>query len=1209
MHVITAEAKQLEKMQAKLIQVLLPAMGYNRHMPTAIRHGPMELCGIGLLDLRTLIGSTKVQHILQQLRLPRVTGLMLIIYLNWLQIIAGTSIPILDDARQLPHITDRWIKTVQDFLNKTNSSILIQDLVILQPRREQDIHIMDQIIDSHIWSARETRTLNNWRLYLRIETIADMTDSLGINILPEYWKPKRTTRYSRSTHLWPRQRKPTTHANTLLWRRFLKSITNTNDKLKTPLGKWTNTEDRLWSCTYSASEQVVLIEHRQQWQIYHIREKNRRQWKLEPSMQEITTDIQEYGKLTPATYSPRHHSIQPPMDHKQNLHRTPIPILTFQQYIDNLPLWEKDLLQRHRECTEHTKLPSLSILLFQDNTLDISSDGGAIPPYRGSYGWTISVEELILWEGQGYARGYPMDSDRSEPYGRLSAMLFLYHYAKFMGCHQSPVKIRFFCDNENVVNHDSSDKDPWYSPSTTMSPNWDIYTQLHITKKEFIKIFPNTTACQHVRGHQDQSKPIHTLHWTAQLNCRCDTLASEILQKYDPKQQEIMYPLPSCPAYLLCNKTYITSKSIKHIEDLTNEHAMYDYYKERFSWTESTFQSINWEAIKTTRRFKTTSKNFTTKLCCKWLPTLKQLHRNKERNDPTCITCGEIETQAHIFQCHTRSKWKCTFVTNLREFFNKYDTSPVVENAILDGSTTWLDNKPNHNTTDPQAKIGWEAFHYGFIAREWQTMQELHYQQNKNNRENTTTSKPHIIPTFDMHFPTPENTDQTPNPSDQQPKEDGKQKKKKKIVKTGPVWASKLIELIWLNMRSAWDIRNKILHDKETTESQERYREEIEKKVEFLYSQKHLLSAADRHYFYPSLAERLLQSTQEIEHWYDNNVQVIMYCIKEQQERETKGNRDIRTYFHPKPTTNTPTPSPPQIHSMPSTSTTTDTHESQPISKVSITNTTTTNQNLDTPRSRSTDPITTTPPRQRETSPNTTNTPMSTATTNTMTSQLNHISHNSNLDTISPQSTFSSDSSTTTDQDSNYSPSTCESLATTTKPLPRQTLSRHVKSIAFPMRLACGKSALPSPSLSKKPTAKKPFAATPRFSKLTTRLPKLPKITGKCSPKTLRTSTKHNSSSTGNKPISCNKQNRHAKYSGNRKRKSVNSENSNNYSLTNPMKKTKPSLTPEVHNLTPQTLTLQQKRKAALQLLNTHKKMKQDLSTVFSPLDLFTDLG
>jgi hypothetical protein len=157
-------------------------------------------------------------------------------------------------------------------------------------------------------------------------------------------------------------------------------------------------------------------------------------------------------------------------------------------------------------------------------------------------------------------------------------------------------------------------------------------------------------------------------------------------------------------------------------------------------------------------------------------------------------------------------------------------------------------------------------------------------------------------------------------------------------------------------MRRAWDIRNKTLHEKETTESQERYREEIEKKVEFLYSQKHLLLAADRHYFHPSLAERLLQSTQELEHWYDNNVQVITYCIKEQQEREEKGNRDIRTFFHLK--THKDTQSQPI---MPSTSATPDTHVIHTISNAPTTTTTKTNQPTDLPRSHSIDLITTSP--------------------------------------------------------------------------------------------------------------------------------------------------------------------------------------------------------------------------------------------------------
>jgi hypothetical protein len=172
---------------------------------------------------------------------------------------------------------------------------------------------------------------------------------------------------------------------------------------------------------------------------------------------------------------------------------------------------------------------------------------------------------------------------------------------------------------------------------------------------------------------------------------------------------------------------YVTSKSIKNIEDLTNEQALHDYHKQRFQWNESTFRSINWEAIKTAQRFKTTSRNFTTKLCCKWLPTLKQLHRNHERDDPTCIHCGDIETQAHIVQCNSRAEWKCKYITNLRTFFQKYDTSPTVESAILSGTTYWLDNRPNTHNIDPQSNIGWEAFHYGFIAQEWQNLQDDHY--------------------------------------------------------------------------------------------------------------------------------------------------------------------------------------------------------------------------------------------------------------------------------------------------------------------------------------------------------------------------------------------------------------------------------------------------------------------------------------------------
>ena len=183
-----------------------------------------------------------------------------------------------------------------------------------------------------------------------------------------------------------------------------------------------------------------------------------------------------------------------------------------------------------------------------------------------------------------------------------------------------------------------------------MKPNWDVYTQLYESTIELKEIF-NVHPCKHIKGHQDDNVSLDQLHWIAQLNCRCDHHATQILREYDERQQEIMYPLTACPAYLLINKTYTTAKSIQYIEDCTNEQALQTYHKNRFKWTESTYRSIDWDAVRASRAFKTTDITYTTKLCNKWLPTCKHLHTTKERESPTCINCPEIETQAHIFQC------------------------------------------------------------------------------------------------------------------------------------------------------------------------------------------------------------------------------------------------------------------------------------------------------------------------------------------------------------------------------------------------------------------------------------------------------------------------------------------------------------------------------------------------------------------------------
>lgn len=101
MHVTISNDKTLDKIQAPIIAAILNSMGYNSHFPKAMRHGPMELGGAGILDLKTIHGSTKAQHILQHIRINRSTGQTMRIAVDWVQQLIGTSTPLLEEKQEI----------------------------------------------------------------------------------------------------------------------------------------------------------------------------------------------------------------------------------------------------------------------------------------------------------------------------------------------------------------------------------------------------------------------------------------------------------------------------------------------------------------------------------------------------------------------------------------------------------------------------------------------------------------------------------------------------------------------------------------------------------------------------------------------------------------------------------------------------------------------------------------------------------------------------------------------------------------------------------------------------------------------------------------------------------------------------------------------------------------------------------------------------
>jgi hypothetical protein len=66
----------------------------------------------------------------------------------------------------------------------------------------------------------------------------------------------------------------------------------------------------------------------------------------------------------------------------------------------------------------------------KQTTILAASDGGQKDDH-GSFGWVMGTKDEVIWDCEGIARGYPMQSYRAEGYGRMSLLLFLAHYIRF----------------------------------------------------------------------------------------------------------------------------------------------------------------------------------------------------------------------------------------------------------------------------------------------------------------------------------------------------------------------------------------------------------------------------------------------------------------------------------------------------------------------------------------------------------------------------------------------------------------------------------------------------------------------------------------------------------------------------------------------------------------------------------------------------------
>ena len=201
---------------------------------------------------------------------------------------------------------------------------------------------MERALQGNTFTNTDILQINRCRLYLRVSTLADITNARGTSILSSMYFCMEEGQVSH-THFWPFQPRPGPR-HRAKWQRFLDlfCVTPLLD-LQTSLGKWTQTPSKKWTAYYDPTLRTVIIKTGNSWQHYCQISQFRRHWtinKNQPIFDHTSPmHIENLQPLDILRQTDRYYMVSIPVQ----VLTPPPPIIptTWSQYVDQLSHWEQ----------------------------------------------------------------------------------------------------------------------------------------------------------------------------------------------------------------------------------------------------------------------------------------------------------------------------------------------------------------------------------------------------------------------------------------------------------------------------------------------------------------------------------------------------------------------------------------------------------------------------------------------------------------------------------------------------------------------------------------------------------------------------------------------------------------------------------------------------------------------------------------------------
>ena len=114
---IAVDEEVFAPIQSKIIASILNGLRVARTIPTSIRHGPVSMGGLDLLDLRTESGIAAIKLLRDSIFSDSETGKMILINLYYSQLESGLGTPLLvDPTISVTYLTPTWLTSIRQFL-------------------------------------------------------------------------------------------------------------------------------------------------------------------------------------------------------------------------------------------------------------------------------------------------------------------------------------------------------------------------------------------------------------------------------------------------------------------------------------------------------------------------------------------------------------------------------------------------------------------------------------------------------------------------------------------------------------------------------------------------------------------------------------------------------------------------------------------------------------------------------------------------------------------------------------------------------------------------------------------------------------------------------------------------------------------------------------------------------------------------------------